>query len=45
MAPEHSVAASDDEYRLPTDLLPKHYDLTIKTHLDTLQYSGIAKIA
>lgn len=35
---------SADEHRLPTDLKPLHYDLTIKTDLQELNFSGQVKV-
>lgn len=33
-----------DHYRLPTDLRPRHYDLTIRTDLEKEKFSGFVKI-
>jgi aminopeptidase 2 len=33
-----------DEYRLPLDVKPTHYDVTIRTDLDKLSFGGFAKI-
>jgi len=33
-----------DHYRLPTDLRPRHYDLTIRTDLQKENFSGFVKI-
>lgn len=33
-----------DQYRLPTNAKPTHYDLTIKTDLDNLQFQGFVKV-
>lgn len=33
-----------DHYRLPTDLRPRHYDLTIRTDLEKENFSGFVKI-
>ncbi|KAH8257876.1 hypothetical protein KR038_002397 [Drosophila bunnanda] len=41
------ASSSYDHYRLPTDLLPRRYHLSILTHLDgpeSLRFSGIVKI-
>jgi hypothetical protein len=32
------------EYRLPTNVKPVHYDLTIRTDLDTSEFYGVVKI-
>ncbi|KAH9942750.1 peptidase family M1-domain-containing protein [Amylocystis lapponica] len=37
-------AHAQDSYRLPTDVKPTHYDLTIRTDLETLTFDGIVKI-
>ncbi|KAG6832426.1 hypothetical protein H0H87_001586 [Tephrocybe sp. NHM501043] len=39
-----SVKKQDDQYRLPTDVKPKHYDVTIKTDLGRLEFEGFVKI-
>ncbi|KAF9477194.1 leucyl aminopeptidase [Pholiota conissans] len=36
--------SSDDPYRLPTNVKPIHYDLTLKTDLKTLTFQGRVKI-
>jgi len=33
-----------DHYRLPTDLHPRHYDLTIRTDLEKEKFCGFVKI-
>jgi hypothetical protein len=33
-----------DHYRLPTDLRPRHYDLTIRTDLEKERFFGFVKI-
>lgn len=33
-----------DEYRLPTDLKPTHYDVTIRTDLEKLTFDGFVKV-
>jgi hypothetical protein len=42
-----SAMSSDkttDHYRLPRDLCPRHYDLTIRTDLENEKFSGFVKI-
>lgn len=40
-----SVSDSEaNEYRLPTNVKPTHYDLTIRTDLDKFQFEGFVKI-
>ncbi|KAH9483761.1 Aminopeptidase 2, mitochondrial [Psilocybe cubensis] len=34
-----------DQYRLPTDVKPTHYDVTIKTDLENLTFEGLVKIS
>ncbi|KAF5367551.1 hypothetical protein D9758_003664 [Tetrapyrgos nigripes] len=50
-APAQSVVMSTgsldkpaSEYRLPTNVKPVHYDLTIRTDLDTSEFDGMVKI-
>ncbi|KIP12371.1 hypothetical protein PHLGIDRAFT_32955 [Phlebiopsis gigantea 11061_1 CR5-6] len=43
MPPETSQA-SDNPYRLPTDVKPTHYDLTIRTDLKDLKFDGYVTI-
>jgi len=33
-----------NEYRLPTNVKPFHYDLTIQTDLDNSLFKGVVKI-
>lgn len=33
-----------DEYRLPLNVKPTHYDLTIRTDLEKLTFDGFVKI-
>jgi aminopeptidase 2 len=33
-----------DHYRLPTDVRPRHYDLTIRTDLEKEKFSGFVRI-
>lgn len=45
----HSMSAAPatkthDEYRLPLDVKPTHYDLTIRTDLEKLTFDGFVKI-
>lgn len=39
-----SLAVDNEQYRLPTDLKPAHYDVTVKTDLENLTFQGIVKI-
>lgn len=34
------VTKALEEYRLPTDVKPSHYDVTIRTDLDKLKFDG-----
>ncbi|KAK7693087.1 hypothetical protein QCA50_002652 [Cerrena zonata] len=34
----------DLEYRLPTNLKPKHYDLTVRTDLEKLKFDGFVEV-
>ncbi len=43
MASSSSEKASD-HYRLPTDVRPRHYDLTIRTDLEKEKFTGFVKI-
>ncbi|KAF9533368.1 leucyl aminopeptidase [Crepidotus variabilis] len=38
------VSVDNNQYRLPTNLKPKHYDVTIKTDLEKLTFQGLVKI-
>lgn len=38
------MSSETDKYRLPTDVKPIHYDLTISTDLEDLTFDGIVKI-
>jgi aminopeptidase 2 len=42
-APE-SAGISEDRYRLPTDVKPSHYDLTVWTDLKKLKFGGFVTI-
>ncbi|KAJ7468068.1 leucyl aminopeptidase [Mycena latifolia] len=39
-----SIATEDSEYRLPTDVKPTHYDLTLLTDLEGLNFVGTVEI-
>ncbi|KAJ7582802.1 leucyl aminopeptidase [Mycena floridula] len=39
------MTLSESEYRLPTHVKPQHYDLTIKTDLEKLEFQGLVKIS
>lgn len=39
-----SSKKSLDHYRLPTDVRPRHYDLTIRTDLEKEKFSGFVRI-
>ncbi|KAF8892603.1 leucyl aminopeptidase [Infundibulicybe gibba] len=39
------VTGSPDEYRLPLNVKPTHYDVTIRTDLDKLIFEGFVKIS
>src|SRR6266851_6627501 len=39
-----SSSKAVDHYRLPTDLRPRHYDLTIRTDFEKDKFSGFVKI-
>ena len=41
-----TAAATPDPnpYRLPTNVKPAHYDITIKTDLENLTFDGIVKV-
>jgi len=38
------MAAASDSFRLPTDVQPIHYDVTIRTDLEKLTFDGFVKI-
>ncbi|KAF8633724.1 hypothetical protein AX17_004382 [Amanita inopinata Kibby_2008] len=40
-----ATSASQDQYRLPVDVKPVHYDVTIRTDLEKLEYQGFVKIS
>ncbi|KAG5354174.1 hypothetical protein C0989_003687 [Termitomyces sp. Mn162] len=40
-----AASKSNDEYRLPTDVKPLHYDVTIKTDLEKLEFEGFVNIS
>ncbi|KAG6885073.1 hypothetical protein C0993_006152 [Termitomyces sp. T159_Od127] len=40
-----AIPKNDDEYRLPTDVRPLHYDVTIKTDLEKLEFEGFVNIS
>jgi hypothetical protein len=47
--PEMSTATTKasghpDQYRLPTNVKPTHYDLTFKTDLDKLEFDGFVQV-
>jgi len=35
---------ASDRYHLPTEVCPRHYDLTIRTDLEKEKFTGFAKI-
>lgn len=37
-------SSSPDEYRLPLDVKPTHYDVTVRTDLEKLAFDGFVKI-
>lgn len=39
-----SAAPVEDPYRLPTNVKPIHYDITIKTDLESLTFQGLVKV-
>jgi hypothetical protein len=39
-----SSAAAPEDFRLPTDVRPSHYDVTIRTDLEKLTFDGFVKI-
>ncbi|PFH52379.1 hypothetical protein AMATHDRAFT_140150 [Amanita thiersii Skay4041] len=40
-----SPTAPQDNYRLPVDVKPTHYDITIKTDLEKLEFQGFVRIS
>jgi hypothetical protein len=36
--------AEENPYRLPSDVRPTHYDLTVKTDLEELAFQGFVRI-
>jgi hypothetical protein len=44
VSPDMSSKKPLDHYRLPTDVRPKHYDLTIRTDLEKEKFSGYVRI-
>ncbi|KAJ7242385.1 leucyl aminopeptidase [Mycena haematopus] len=44
MSPEPSKLISQDKYRLPTNVKPSHYYLTLWTDLDSLQFGGLVTV-
>lgn len=38
------TADSGDDFRLPLDVKPTHYDLTVKTDLENSKFEGVVKI-
>jgi hypothetical protein len=38
------VSKGNDGHRLLTDVVPEHYDITIKTDLENLNFSGFAAV-
>lgn len=42
--PTPDPTKSDDEFRLPTDLKPTHYDITVRTDLEKLKFDGFVKV-
>ncbi|KAF9255758.1 leucyl aminopeptidase [Marasmius fiardii PR-910] len=39
------LTVAGDEYRLPTNVKPTHYELTVRTDLDKLAFDGIVKVS
>lgn len=39
-----TTPGAPDEYRLPTNVKPAHYDVTIKTDLENLSFEGFVRI-
>lgn len=44
MSTTAAPAGGADQYRLPTNVKPTHYDVTIKTDLEKLRFQGFVKI-
>jgi hypothetical protein len=44
VSPAMSSKKPFDHYRLPTDVRPRHYDLTIRTDLEKEKFSGFVRI-
>lgn len=44
MSTTAAPAGDADQYRLPTNVKPTHYDVTIKTDLEKLSFQGFVKI-
>lgn len=42
--PAKQPGEDKDEYRLPTNLKPVHYDITVRTDLEALAFDGTVKI-
>ncbi|KAJ7860510.1 leucyl aminopeptidase [Mycena leptocephala] len=42
--PSASPAISQDKYRLPTNVKPSHYDLTLWTDLESLEFGGFVTV-
>jgi len=39
-----TMSTDTDKYRLPTNVRPTHYDLTIRTDLEDLSFDAVVKI-
>ena len=44
MSTTAAPAGDADQYRLPTNVKPTHYDVTIKTDLEKFKFQGFVKI-
>lgn len=44
MSSAATIIKSVDKYRLPLDVKPTHYDLTVRTDLEKLSFDGFVKI-